>query len=103
MPEPLPKEHLAVLAAVKEAGRTGGNPTKLARASVAHLNDDDYEDLVLELIDKEMIMGSKTSRGSSAARYPTGITQKGRDLLSPPDAAPPAAEADASGAGTEAP
>ena len=70
-----------MLTAVKEAGRIGGNPTKLARASVVHLSDDDYEDLVLDLIDRELIMGSKTSRGSSAARYPTGITQKGRDAL----------------------
>lgn len=81
MSEPLPNDHVAVLTAVKEAGRTGGNPTKLARAAVVHLSDEDYEDLVLDLIDRELIMGSKTARGSSAARYPTGITQKGRELL----------------------
>jgi len=80
--EPLLQDHLAVLTAVTEAGRTGGNPTKLARAAVVHLSDDDYEELVLDLIERELIMGSKTARGSSAARYPTGITPKGREILS---------------------
>ncbi|GAC1315228.1 MAG: hypothetical protein NVSMB12_10140 [Acidimicrobiales bacterium] len=91
MSEPLPKDHVAVLTAVKEAGRTGGNPTKLARAAVVHLSDEDYEDLVLDLIDRELIMGSKTARGSSAARYPTGITPKGREILTGDAPAAPSA------------
>jgi len=43
--EPLLPHHLAVLSAVREAGRTGANPTKLARSAAAELSDDDYEDL----------------------------------------------------------
>jgi len=85
--EPLLPHHLAVLSAVREAGRTGANPTKLARSAAAELSDDDYEDLVTELVDKELIMASKGGRGAAAAHYPTGITAKGREALTEPETA----------------
>jgi len=88
--EPAPTEALApdvraVLTAVQEAGRTGANPTKLARAAASHLSDDDYEDLVLDLVERDLILASKGGRGAAAARYPTGITAKGRVALTGSD------------------
>ena len=86
MSEPLSPDVLAVLNAMREAGRTGANPAKLARAATAHLSDDDYEDLVLDLVDKELVHASRSARGSQAARYPTGITPRGLEALAAHDA-----------------